>query len=106
MLIPKVPSPEYVSQFRPISLCSILYKMLTKSLVDRLKCILPKLVAPTQCSFVPGRSITDNVIIVQEVLHFMRRRKMGKGMMVLKLDLGKAYETLSWDFVLNTLKEP
>lgn len=82
-------------QFRPISLCSILYKMLTKTIVNKLKAILPKVVTFTQCSFMLGHQIIDNVVIDQEVLHFMRGWRLGKGLMVLKLDLEKAYDRLS-----------
>lgn len=63
VLIPKVDNPELVSQFRPISQCSVLYKMVTKVIVQRLKPIMSQLVAPTQVNFVPGHQITDNTIM-------------------------------------------
>ena len=56
---------------------------------NRLKLVMETLVAPTQCNFVPGRQITDNIIIVQEMLHTMRR-KSRTGYMAIKVDLEKA----------------
>ena len=93
-LIPKVPHPERVSQFRPIGLCSVVYKMISKCIVQKLKRVLPRLVSPIQSSFIPGRQITDNVIVMQEVLHSMRRKTGIKGWMAIKLDLEKAYDRL------------
>lgn len=82
-----------VSQLRPISLCNICYKIITKALTNRLKRIMPILIGPNQSSF------------YQEVLHSMRMNFRRVGMMVLKIDLQKAYDRLSWDFIRDTLVE-
>lgn len=79
MPIAKVDGPESISQFRPISLCNVSYKIITKVMVNRLRKILPRLIGPTQGSFLPGRYISDNVVIVQEVVHSMRKKRGGKG---------------------------
>ena len=89
VLIPKVQNLEQVKHFRPISLCNVIYKTITKTLVNRLKNILPDIIAPTQCNFVPGRQISDNIVIFQEVIHSMQGKRAGKGMMVVKIDLEK-----------------
>lgn len=62
-LILKVQVPEIVTQLRLISLCNVKYKVLTKTMTNRLKKVLPKIIGSYQCSFVPGRQITDNILI-------------------------------------------
>lgn len=59
-------------QFRPIGLCNVNYKILSKILVNRIKPYLNKLVGKEHVSFVPVRQITDNVLILQELTHSMR----------------------------------
>lgn len=75
VLLPKVDHPEAASQFRPIGLCNVAYKIVTKVIVNRIKPVLPLLISNTQSSFVPGRQITDNIVIMQEGLHTMRKNK-------------------------------
>ena len=64
---------------------------------------MPKLIGPMQSSFVPGRHITDNIIIAQEDLHSMGSKKGKVGWMAIKVDLEKAYDRLNWDFIEDTL---
>ncbi|CAA7030621.1 unnamed protein product [Microthlaspi erraticum] len=68
VLIAKVMKPEKITQFRPISLCNVLFKTITKMMVMRLKRIMPKLIGPAQSSFIPGRLSTDNIVLVQEAM--------------------------------------
>lgn len=91
-LVPKVPNPERVNQFRPISLCNVNYKIITKAMTTRIKEVMRSLVGPEQGSFVPERQITDNIIIFQEVMHNFHIKKGNKGMMAIKIDLEKAYD--------------
>ncbi|CAL1411020.1 unnamed protein product [Linum trigynum] len=104
VLIPKKESTEMIAQFRPIGLCNVIYKSLAKCLANRIKPMMQQLVHKTQTSFVPGRHITDNIIILQEVLHSMRQKKGKCGHMVIKVDLAKAYDRLSWTFLRETLE--
>ncbi|XP_061348715.1 uncharacterized protein LOC133294051 [Gastrolobium bilobum] len=102
-LIPKKKSPESMKDFRPISLCNVVYKTITKIITERLNGFMTRLVAPTQCSFIKGRQSVDNIIIAQEVVLFMRKKKGNKGWMMMKVDLEKAYDRLSWIFIKETL---
>lgn len=105
VLIPKVDAPTSMSQFRPISLYNVVYKVVTKVLASRLKWFMPQLVAPNQCSFIPGHHSFDNIVVAQEIFHTMRKRKGKKGMVAVKIDLEKAYDRLSWEFLKETLGE-
>ncbi|KAL0287556.1 UNVERIFIED_CONTAM: hypothetical protein Sradi_7121700 [Sesamum radiatum] len=66
-LIPKVSNPTVVAEFRPISCCNVLYKAITKILVQRMRSVLDTLISPSQNAFVPGRSIGDNILLAQEL---------------------------------------
>ena len=89
-LVPNVQHPEPLAQLRPISVCNVSYKVITKTLTNRLKGIMGSIIGPNQCNFVPGRHITDNILIYQEVLHSMRKKRTGEGFMMIKIDLEKA----------------
>lgn len=63
VLITKIDRPTNLTEFRPIDLCSVLYKAITKIIANKVKPLLPKLIGPYQCSFIPGRQINDNIIM-------------------------------------------
>ena len=94
VLIPKTNNPTNLRMFRPISLCPVMYKTVTKILANRLKGILPELIGLTQISLVPGRQITENIVMAQEIIHTMRNKRGKIGQMAIKVDLEKAYDRL------------
>ena len=70
-LIPKVKNPEYVAQFRPISLSNVLYRIFSKVLANRLKIIMPQLILEHQSAFMSDRLISNNILVAFETLHYM-----------------------------------
>jgi hypothetical protein len=95
VLIPNVNSPSRVTEYRPISLCNIFYKLIGKVLANRFKQVLPHVISPEHSAFIPIRPITDNILVAFETLHTMDTRIKGKeGYMAIKLDMSKAYDMI------------
>ena len=81
VLIPKSQNPTSFNHYRPIGLCNVVYKVISKLLVFRLMKILHKLISPTQATFILGRWIVENHIVVQEMLYGFKTRKIKFGLM-------------------------
>ena len=104
VLIPNVAKPEQVKDLRPISLCNVLYKLVSKVLANRLKVILPEVISLSQSAFVPGRLICDNILVANELTHYMRNKRKGKeGYAAIKLDMSKAYDRVEWAFLRDMM---
>jgi len=99
VLIPKESNPQRLKNFRPISLCNVIFKVITKVLVIRLRPFLADLISLLQSSFIPGRGTIDNAILAQEVVHFIHHSCAKKGSIAFKIDLEKVYNRLNWDFL-------
>ena len=104
VLIPKVKNPEKLKDLRSISLCNIVYKLVSKVIANRLKCILGEIISDNQSAFVPGRLISDNTLLAYEMSHFLKRkRSRSVGYTALKLDMSKAYDRVEWNFLERIL---
>jgi exonuclease III len=100
-LIPKEGQAHHPKQFRPIALCNVIYKLLTKVIARRLKPILPTIISPEQSGYIEGRQILDSVILAHEVIHSLQKTKTPG--MLLKLDLSKAFDKISWEYMKELL---
>ena len=106
VLIPKVANPEKVTEFRPISLCNVIYKVVAKCLVNRLRLLLDEIISPNQSAFVPGRLITDNALLAFECFHYIKQEKdPSKSFCAYKLDLSKAYDRVDWRFLEQMMQK-
>ena len=103
VIIPKKGGAEDLGEFRPISLLGGLYKLMAKVLANRLKLVLDKVVSVDQNAFVRGRQIIDASLIANEVVDYWQKRKE-KGL-VCKLDIEKAYDSISWSFLMKVLSK-
>ncbi|KAK4392766.1 putative mitochondrial protein [Sesamum angolense] len=102
--IPKCKQPRSLTQYRPISLCNVVYKIASKTRANRLKPWLDYIISPSQSAFVPGHLITDNVLLAFETNHFLNVHSKGrKHFMNLKLDISKAYDRVEWSFLREVL---
>jgi Reverse transcriptase (RNA-dependent DNA polymerase) len=100
-LILKEFNASHIKKYKPISLVDCSYKIISKILTNRLARVLDKIVDPAQVAFIKSRYILDNVLVANEIIHYAKLHKQ-KGI-VLKVDLEKAYDRVSWTFVQELL---
>ncbi|KAJ6983821.1 hypothetical protein NC653_026591 [Populus alba x Populus x berolinensis] len=101
-LVPKTEHPASMNDYRPISCCNVIYKCISKLLVVRLKPALVDVIGPSQSAFLPGRNISDAILLAQELMHNYHHNK-GPARCALKVDLKKAFDTVSLDFIIEGL---
>ncbi|KAL5563396.1 hypothetical protein UlMin_033143 [Ulmus minor] len=104
-LMPKIKNLTRITEFRPISLCNVLYKIISKMLANRLRKVMGTIISKGQSTFILGRLISDNAIIGFECLHAIKRRKTKKIYLALKLDMAKAYDRVEWDFIQRIMNK-
>jgi hypothetical protein len=104
VLIPKKDDPAELKDFRPISLCNVIFKVVSKFLVNRLRPLLQDIIAPMQSAFIPGHLITDNALIAFECIHAIQTRPAARRKFcAYKLDMAKAYDRVDWRFLEGVL---
>ncbi|CAL5380958.1 unnamed protein product [Camellia sinensis] len=102
-LVPKKSNPSSLSDYRPICLIGVVYKILAKVLSYRLKRILPEVISENQSAFLGGRNILDGVLIANEIVDWWKKTKT-RGV-ILKLDFEKAYDTVNWEYLFDMLQK-
>ena len=107
-LVPKIAYPNEVTHFRPISLCNVVYKVMSELLVNRLKPIMDSLITPYQNASIQGKNISDDILLAHEILNVLRKKKGRKfSFGALKIDMSKAYDRVNSNFlkaVLSVMK--
>lgn len=99
-LIPKVDVLKFVTKFRPISLCNVLYKLVAKCITNRMKSVPYDVISDSQSDFILGHLISDNYIVAFETIHAMKRCLKEKVVnIVIKLDICKARDRIEWGFL-------
>ncbi|GKC93952.1 RNA-directed DNA polymerase, eukaryota, partial [Tanacetum coccineum] len=101
-LIPKIQDAKFLKVFRPISPIGSVYKIIAKSLANTLCLVLPYLISDVQSTFVSNRQILDGPFILNELLSWCKFKK-SKGM-IFKVDFEKAFDSVKWDYLDETLK--
>ena len=101
-LIPKVKDPQNLNEYRPISLIGCIYKIVAKLLANRLKLVMPDIIDERQSTFISGRHLLHNVLIVNEVVEEAKRHQ--KPCLVFKVDYERAYDSVSWAFLSDMMK--
>ncbi|KAA3480405.1 reverse transcriptase [Gossypium australe] len=106
VLIPKIKELMDMTNFRPISLCRVVYKIVAKVLANHLKETLLLCISQNQSAFVPRRMIHDNILIAHEMFYYLQSVKNGpnKGF-VIKLDMSKAYVRVEWAFIEGVMEK-
>ena len=101
-LLPKKEDADQPKDFRPISLVHSFAKLVTKLLANRLAPKLQEMVSPVQSAFIKGRFIQDNFMLVQQTARYLHQQKEPR--ILLKLDISKAFDSVSWPFLLEILQ--
>lgn len=99
-LVPKVPNPTRVKDFRPIAYCSVVYKIVSKILTARLQRVIGDVVQDCQTGFIPGRQISDNILLATELIKGYTRANISPRCM-LKVDMKKAYDSIEYRMELS-----
>lgn len=102
ILVPKCPHPSKVTDFRPISCCNTIYKLISKILADRLNKYMPCIISVSQSAFIKRRRIIDNILLAQEIVKDYSH-SLGRPRCSLKIDVRKVFDSINWSFVISVM---
>lgn len=104
-LIPKFTGAKSVADYSPIALCNVYYKVISKIISLRLKPVLQEVISENQSAFIPGKAISDNVLITHEMVHYLKNSGATiHYSMAVKTGISKTYDRLEWTFIREGLK--
>lgn len=101
-LVPKKYDAREMRDYRPIACCNVLYKVVSKILANRLKLILPRIIAENQSAFVKGRLLMENVLLASKLVRDYHKESVSPRC-AMKIDISKAFDSVQWSFILNGL---
>ena len=105
-LMPKTNNPQRMTDFKPISLCNVVYKLISTTIANCLKAILPHIITENQSAFTADRLITDNVSVAYEIMHFLKQKRgWNDSFMAAKLDMSKAFDRVEWIFIEKVMRK-
>lgn len=102
-LIPKKDDATEMKDYRSISCCNVLYKVISKIIANRLKATLPQCIAHNQSAFVKDRLLVENLLLATEIVKDYHKEDVSPRC-AMKIDIAKAFDSVHWEFLLNTLK--
>lgn len=102
-LIPKKDSAQEMRDYKPISCCNVLYKVISKIIVNILKNTLPRCISHNQSAFVRGRLLVENLLLATEIVKDYHKEDISPRC-AMKIDIAKAFDSVHWPFLLKTLK--
>lgn len=103
VLIPKVSTPTKVADFCLISICNFMYKVISKVIAKRMQPWMSMIISHSQIAFVPGREISENIILLREIIQSFRHQRRREPQFVLKADLTKAFNMVRWEYLFAVL---
>jgi hypothetical protein len=103
VVIQKINDPQTLKDYIPTALCNVIYKVVVKCIINRMRPMLDSLISDSQSAFIPGRLISDNALIAFECFHAIQTNKRPEGFCAYKLDLTKAYERVDWQYLKTIL---
>lgn len=90
-----------MAQFKPISLCNTFYKIIYKTLANKLKRVIPNIISHFQSAFIQSRQISNNIVIAHEILRFLKSSKSPHHHVAIKLDMNKSFDKVEWSYILR-----